>query len=79
MLKSHLPEPLLGVYLNPDEIEQGVKELGYVDLLGFGIQTTSNSLACIYKMPSNFLCCRQARPHRKVRAAAGMVNAEARG
>ena len=35
-LKSYLPEPLLGIYLNPDEIEQSVKECGYVDLMGFG-------------------------------------------
>ena len=27
VLKSYLPEPLLGVYLNPDEIEAEVKEL----------------------------------------------------
>jgi len=39
VLKYYLPEPLLGVYLNPDEIEQGVKERGYMDLQGFGIQT----------------------------------------
>ncbi len=31
VLKSYLPEPLLGVYLNADEIEAGVKERGYVD------------------------------------------------
>ena len=40
-LKSYLPEPLLGIDLNPDEIEQSVKECGYVDLMGFGIQTTA--------------------------------------
>jgi predicted ABC-type ATPase len=28
VLKSYLPEPLLGVYLNPDEIEAEVKEQG---------------------------------------------------
>ena len=41
VLKSYLPEPLLGVYLNPDEIEKGVKERGYVDLHSFGIQSTA--------------------------------------
>ena len=29
VLKSYLPEPLLGVYLNPDEIEKGVKLNGH--------------------------------------------------
>jgi predicted ABC-type ATPase len=28
VLKSYLPEPLLGIYLNPDEIEAKVKERG---------------------------------------------------
>jgi predicted ABC-type ATPase len=37
VLKSYLPEPLLGVYLNADEIEKGVRELGYVDVQCLGI------------------------------------------
>jgi predicted ABC-type ATPase len=28
VLKSYLPEPLLGMYLNPDEIEKAVRECG---------------------------------------------------
>ncbi|MDH4477584.1 MAG: zeta toxin family protein [Verrucomicrobiaceae bacterium] len=37
VLKSYLPEPLLGVYLNADEIEKGVREVGYVEMCRFGI------------------------------------------
>lgn len=41
VLKSYLPEPLLGVYLNADEIEAGVNRQGYVGMTDFGIETTA--------------------------------------
>jgi hypothetical protein len=41
VLKSYLPEPLLGVYLNPDDIEKAVRDSGYVDMHSFGIETTA--------------------------------------
>jgi len=31
-LKSYLPKALLGVYLNPDEIEQEIRRQGFLDL-----------------------------------------------
>ena len=31
-LKSVLPKELLGVYLNPDEIEDEIREQGFLDL-----------------------------------------------
>lgn len=39
-IKAMLPANLLGVYLNPDEIEAGVKKDGYVDMQSFDIETT---------------------------------------
>jgi len=30
-LKSYLPEKLIGVYLNPDELEQDVRRQGFLD------------------------------------------------
>jgi predicted ABC-type ATPase len=44
VLKSYLPEQLLGVYINADEIEAGVKEQGYVDLVFHGIQTSADEV-----------------------------------
>lgn len=41
VLKSYLPEPLLGVYLNADEIEAAIRAQGWLDLEVFGIQTTA--------------------------------------
>ncbi len=39
VLKTYLPKPLLGVYLNPDEIEAGIRKEGSIDLRGFKIET----------------------------------------
>lgn len=36
-LKSYLPTELLGVYLNPDEIEQEIRERGYLDLSSYRV------------------------------------------
>jgi len=49
VLKSYLPEALLGVYLNPDEIEAGVKSRGYADLHSFGVETTGEDVLSFLK------------------------------
>lgn len=40
-LKSYLPKELLGVYLNPDEIEQAIRAQGFLDFATFGVTTTA--------------------------------------
>ena len=40
-LKSHLPSVLLGVYLNPDELELEIARKGFLDFSTFGINTTA--------------------------------------
>jgi predicted ABC-type ATPase len=44
VLKSVLPSPLLGVYLNPDEIEAGIRQNGFLDLAAFRVDTTAAAL-----------------------------------
>jgi predicted ABC-type ATPase len=39
-LKSYLPSKLLGVYLNPDEIEQKIREQGFFDFRAYGFIPT---------------------------------------
>lgn len=39
-LKSYLPAPLLGVYLNPDEIEQRISKQHFLDFSEYGVTTT---------------------------------------
>lgn len=54
VLKSHLPEPLLGVYLNADDIEAGVRESGYLDILSLGIGTEAGEVLPVF-LGSEFL------------------------
>lgn len=44
VLKAVLPLPLLGVYLNPDEIEASIRHNGFLDLGAFGVRTTAAEL-----------------------------------
>lgn len=44
VLKAVLPLPLLGVYLNPDEIEASIRQNGFLDLGAFGVRTTAAEL-----------------------------------
>ncbi len=39
VLKSYLPPELLGVYLNPDEIEADIKRNGFLDMRTFEVAT----------------------------------------
>jgi predicted ABC-type ATPase len=48
VLKSYLPAELLGVYLNPDEIEAGIKQRGFLDVGAFGVGTTSAEVLPVF-------------------------------
>lgn len=43
-LKSVLPKALLGVYLNPDEIEQEIRQQGFLDFSNYGVQATTDEV-----------------------------------
>jgi predicted ABC-type ATPase len=58
VLKSYLPEPLLGVYLNPDEIEADVRVRGYLDMKLFGVETTAENVLPVFT-GSEFLICQR--------------------
>ncbi len=44
-LKSYLPERLLGYYLNPDEIEREIREVGHLDLARYGVRASALEVA----------------------------------
>lgn len=44
-LKTVLPPALLGVYLNPDDIERGIREAGFLDLPAYGMEPTTAEAA----------------------------------
>lgn len=43
-LKSYLPKMLLGIYINPDEIEAAIRENGFLDFSQYGITTTADTV-----------------------------------
>jgi predicted ABC-type ATPase len=43
-LKSVLPKELLGVYLNPDEVEQSIRRQGFLGLASYGVTTTAEEV-----------------------------------
>ncbi len=47
-LRVGLPPPLLGVYLNPDEIEASISQNGFLDLGAFGVSTTAAELLSVF-------------------------------
>ena len=44
LLKSYLPKELLGVYLNPDEIEQEIRRQGFLDFKAYGVTTAADEV-----------------------------------
>ncbi|MEN9576755.1 MAG: hypothetical protein RL514_4610 [Verrucomicrobiota bacterium] len=48
VLKSYLPPELLGVYLNPDEIEAGIRRDGGLELRAFGVETTEAEVLPVF-------------------------------
>ena len=54
LLKSYLSKELLGVYLNPDEIEQEIREQGFLDFAADGVTATADEALAFFK-GSSFL------------------------
>jgi predicted ABC-type ATPase len=49
VLKSHLPPSLLGVYLNPVEIEMQMRVDGELDLRSLGVETTPEEVLLFFR------------------------------
>ena len=53
-LKSYLPAALIGVYLNPDEMEQEIRRQGFLDFTAYGV-TTAAAEVLLFFQNSTFL------------------------
>ena len=51
-LKSYLPAALLGVYLNPDEMEQEIRRQGFLDFTAYGVGTTPDEVLPFFQNSS---------------------------
>jgi predicted ABC-type ATPase len=56
-LKSCLPKELLGVYLNPDEIEQDLRRQGFLDFAAYGVTTTADEALSFFQSSSLLIDC----------------------
>lgn len=48
-IKAILPPVLLGIYINPDEIEEKIKKSQPLDLKAFGVETTQEEVVLFFK------------------------------
>lgn len=51
-IKEYLPEAWLGVYVNADEIEKGIRERGFLDLDDFEVSATAAELGAFFRSSS---------------------------
>jgi predicted ABC-type ATPase len=51
-LKSVLPSELLGVYLNPDEIELEIRQQGFLDFAAYAVTTTADEVLSFFQVSS---------------------------
>ena len=73
-IKSVIPPALLGVYINPDEIENGIRMRGYLDFREFTVETSEEEIARFLAtspllqkaglcQDAQFLCFRDGKLH----------------
>ncbi len=54
-LKSHLPPALLGIYLNPDEMEQEIRQQTFLDFSAYGATPAATDAVLSFFQNSEFL------------------------
>lgn len=47
-LKQYLPTPLLGVYLNPDELEKDIRQRGFLEFAAYGVTATRDEVRAFF-------------------------------
>ena len=61
-LKSYLPTALLGVYLNPDEMESEIRRQNFLDFIAYDVTTTADAGGHFSKIPNSSTPPDSARP-----------------
>ncbi len=73
-LKKHLPLALLGIYLNPDEVEKDLREQGFLYLPAFGVTTKADEVLPFFTGSSFLLRAGLADEARRLRSADGRLD-----
>jgi len=72
-LKSVLPPALLGIYLNPDEIEQEIRRQGFLDLAVYGVTATADEVLPFFTGSSFLISAGHADQARQILFQAGRL------
>lgn len=75
-LKSYLPEALLGVFLNPDEIEKEIKGQGFLDCARYGVSTGAQEILPFFAHSSFLKETKFADAAKRLAFADGRLNFE---
>ncbi len=73
-LKSVLPKELLGIYLNPDEIEQDIGEHGFLDFTAYGVTTAANEVLQFFSSSSFLIATGSGDAAKQLRFANGRLD-----
>jgi predicted ABC-type ATPase len=75
-LKSCLPKELLGVYLNPDDIEQDIRTRGFLECADYGVATTGAEVLSFFKKSSFLISAGFAESANQMKFANGRLEFE---
>ena len=73
-LKSYLPKELLGVYLNPDEIEREIRKQGFLDCAAYGVTTTADEVLSFFNRSSLLISAGFGEAAKQLAFANGRLN-----
>ena len=73
-LKQHLSPSLLGVYLNPDEMEQEIRQQGFLDLSVYRVTTTREEVLPFFNRSSLLISAGFAAEAERLGFAAGRLD-----
>lgn len=49
-LNSVISKELLGVYINPDEIEKEIEKFAFLDMTAYRVETTGDEISSFFKI-----------------------------
>ena len=73
-LKSLLRPELLGVFINPDDIEQGIRSQGYLDLASYGVNVSAEEVLAVFRESSRLQEAGMGELARLVRYSGGRLD-----
>jgi predicted ABC-type ATPase len=74
ILKSYLPKELLGVYLNPDELELEIRRQGFLDFTAYGVTTTADEVGSFFQQSAFLISSGLGEEINRLTFAAGRLS-----